>query len=719
MIIDSFSDSDDTDPPPFHRPSVRGRGSSRARRPHRRVPSRRVMDTNPVAPAPASTSDDFEEVQKDEVKEDLVDTKNEVKFLENRYGPDGYQNLYEVGSAPPKKDKVDKYSHFTFLSTVYFNENGLPYQRTIDIQSKPVKDLLKDMITDYPGISFSTAQVVLNFPLRVLWYYQNELKEARRKAKEEEAESELGQHLDTLIKFLDDEFESTNEEFDNLTAEGLINFELLWTLFKPGQLIYTTMLMQPRVLRLRSYQRTECGASLKGTFVDYDGSKFGEADAEVDVFGFTGSKKIQDLNVIPLHRVATKDAIIKRLTDRGTKFAALQGCHCKKYNGVAVEMSMFGPSKVPVNGRVMIDASTHAAFNPNSAKRLRELTKPKEKAGSNNNDDYYDDPYAYDNSGYGGRNRNRGHPVTAQTDFSDSPQATKRILELTDDEKLICNAAVWGYTLGSKKWLQFFVDDIEQVVWNTDSFSKLVLPEETKELICGLVESHITNESHFDDFVEGKGKGLISVLHGAPGLGKTMTAETVAEYTRSPLYTVSAGSLGTDAVSVEKNLDRILQLCTIWKAVLLLDEADVYLEQRSLHDIQRNALVSIFLRLLEYYHGILFLTSNRVETFDEAIQSRIHIAIRYNDLTPDARAQVWRNFIAKIESSGTKTAVVEGDYDELKPLLLNGRQIKNATRTALGIADRRGETLALKHLKLVLGVVDAFEKDMVAGRKVV
>ncbi|KAK6353479.1 hypothetical protein TWF696_005442 [Orbilia brochopaga] len=670
------------------------------------------MDNEPTAEKPASTSDEetFEEVQKDEA------VKNEVKFLESRYGPDGYQNLYEVGSAPPKKDKVDKYSHFTFLSTVYFNENGLPYQRTIDIQSKPVKDLLKGMITDYPGISFSTAQVVLNFPLRVLWYYQNELKEARRKAKEEDADSELGTHLDTLIGFLDDEFESTNEEYDNLTAEGLINFELLWTLFKPGQLIYTTILMQPRVLRLRSYQRTECGASLKGTFIDYDGSKFGELDAEVDIFGFTGSKKIQELSVIPLHRVATKDAIVKRLVERGTKFVSLQGCHCKKYNGVAVEMTMFGPSKVPVNGRVMIDASTHAAFNPNSAKRLRELTKPKDKTGSNNNDEYYEDPWAHDP--YSSRNRNRGGPTQA-TDFGDSPHSAKPTLELTDDQKLICNAAVWGYTLGSKKWLQFFVDDISEVIWNTDSFSKLVLPEETKELICGLVESHITNQAHFDDFVEGKGKGLISVLHGAPGLGKTMTAETVAEYTRSPLYTVSAGSLGTDAVSVEKNLDRILQLCTIWKAVLLLDEADVYLEQRSLHDIQRNALVSIFLRLLEYYHGILFLTSNRVETFDEAIQSRIHIAIRYNDLTPDARAQVWRNFIAKIEGSGTATAVVESDFAELAPLPLNGRQIKNATRTALGIADRRGETLALKHLKLVLGVVDAFEKDMAGGRRVV
>lgn len=669
---------------------------------------------HPANPLPNSSEDEpFEEVEKEEV------LKNEVKFLESRYDSYGYATLYEVGSAPPKlKAQADKYSHFTFRSTTFFNEDGSIYQRTIDILSKPVKEALKEMIVDYPSISFSTANVTLNFPLDVLWFYQDQMAELAQKESEE---SELGQHLNILLKFLDDEFESTNKEYKDLTSKGLITFELAWTLFRPGSLVYTTLLAQSRVLKLRSFQRGRCNVVVQGAYIDYDGTKFGETDACLEIDGFAGTMKIEDLPVMPLDRHPNKDVIVKQLTERGTKFVALQGSHCKKYNGVAVEMTMFGPSKVPVNGRVMIDANTHAIFNPNDAKRLIDLNKTEDTIPQPNPHvpptafDRYDDYDSYGNL------RNRAAPRNARgtqaIDFDDSPHSGKKVLQLTDDQKLLCNAVMWGYTLGSKKWLQFFVDELEEVHWNTDSFSKLVLPEETKELICGLVESHITDQSHFDDFVEGKGKGLISVLHGAPGLGKTMTAETVAEYTKSPLYTVSAGSLGTDAITVERNLDKILQLCTIWKAVLLLDEADVYLEQRSLHDIHRNALVSIFLRLLEYYHGILFLTSNRVETFDEAIQSRIHIAIRYNDLTADARAQVWKNFIAKIEGSGTETAVVDEDYETLAPMVLNGRQIKNATRTALGIADRRGEKLAIKHLKLVLGVVDAFEKDMVGAKK--
>lgn len=80
-------------------------------------------------------------------------------------------------------------------------------------------------------------------------------------------------------------------------------------------------------------------------------------------------------------------------------------------------------------------------------------------------------------------------------------------------------------------------------------------------------------------------------------------AESVAEFTKRPLYAVSSGELGTNPTALEENLGRILDVATAFRAVLLLDEGDVFLEQRSLQDINRNALVSIFLRLMEYYQG--------------------------------------------------------------------------------------------------------------------
>jgi AAA+ superfamily predicted ATPase len=131
--------------------------------------------------------------------------------------------------------------------------------------------------------------------------------------------------------------------------------------------------------------------------------------------------------------------------------------------------------------------------------------------------------------------------------------------------------------------------------------------------------------------IQGKGKGLVgmlmqpsyllyisanlgtAVLHGPPGTGKTLTAEGISELLKCPLYMASAGELGTDSRFLESELQKILDICHAWGAILLLDEADVFLEKRNMHDIHRNALVSIFLRQLEYFQGILFLTTNRVE----------------------------------------------------------------------------------------------------------
>lgn len=163
---------------------------------------------------------------------------------------------------------------------------------------------------------------------------------------------------------------------------------------------------------------------------------------------------------------------------------------------------------------------------------------------------------------------------------------------------------------------------LQDVQWNDDAFQALVLGDTQKRLIHALVREHASDASDtFDDVIQGKGRGLIGLLAGTPGCGKTLTAEAVAETTRKPLYTVSAGQLGTTAENVEERLVRTLELAQMWGAVLLLDEAEVFLQQRSVADMERNALVSIFLRQLEYYQGILILTTNMPEQCDAAFES--------------------------------------------------------------------------------------------------
>lgn len=151
-------------------------------------------------------------------------------------------------------------------------------------------------------------------------------------------------------------------------------------------------------------------------------------------------------------------------------------------------------------------------------------------------------------------------------------------------------------------------------------------------------------------------------------------------------------------------------MASTWNAVLLIDEADIFLERRSLHDMERNSLVSIFLRVLEYYQGILFLTSNRVATFDDAFKSRIHVPLKYSSLTMENRKQVWKNFLGNMASEGME--MDDEGYHSLAKADINGRQIKNVIRTAKSLAQFHGQRLDRQKLEQVIQIQMEFEKDL-------
>jgi len=275
---------------------------------------------------------------------------------------------------------------------------------------------------------------------------------------------------------------------------------------------------------------------------------------------------------------------------------------------------------------------------------------------------------------------------------------------LKDEEYLICTPVVLGFCFGTKMWGGFPLDRLLDITWSDEAFQKLVLGEKQKQLVYALVRQHSTHSRPFDDIVVGKGEGLIGLLCGNPGCGKTLTAEAVAEVTHRPLYVISAGELGTDPDDMDQNLARILKLAHIWKAVLLLDEAEVFLHKRSMADLARNALVSIFLRQLEYYQGILIMTTNMIGQCDPAFESRIHFCIRYPDLDFDSRKAVWKTFFSKaLRNPGD---ISEEDINRLCKHPMNGRQIKNAVSSARSIALEQGSGLLVEHIDTVLEVLN-------------
>jgi AAA+ superfamily predicted ATPase len=165
-----------------------------------------------------------------------------------------------------------------------------------------------------------------------------------------------------------------------------------------------------------------------------------------------------------------------------------------------------------------------------------------------------------------------------------------------------------GFALTERQWCWFSVDLIRSVEFNTEAFEKLLLPPAQKRLLLALVENHISNGDGFDDLIEGKGKGLVFALHGEPGVGKTFTVESLADRVERPLYVLMTGELGLTPTSVELNLNKALSLAVAWNAIVLIDEADVFMAQRTAQDLTRNSLVSSQLLPLSNLHSEVKLT---------------------------------------------------------------------------------------------------------------
>ncbi|KAI1110447.1 hypothetical protein F5Y14DRAFT_361099 [Nemania sp. NC0429] len=515
-------------------------------------------------------------------------------------------------------------------------------------------------------------------------------------------------------------------------------------------------------------------------FLDFDGEKMWPVWRTISFQYFSGERDVTELEVYPLNFHPNFEAILNKYKSAGKHFkqAISQGVQSLYYSGWTFVTGVMGEKldddkgdeiKYPeyIESEVIIDFKETMRTFPN----WQTVSEPDHKLAwgvwkcSTSASELSLRTYGDDlNSGSWVQYRdtmlisekqiyNQMVSRYLTEDFLIQDQADLTNYIWKEDDFALMPKRLFGYVLRERRFSRL---NMENIQWDSNhsraTLENIEMAEENRKIIRSAVSSHFKaqhqekalNMSTFTnlDAIRGKGKGLIILLHGAPGVGKTATAEAVAMESNRPLLPITCGDLGTKPEVVDKTLRDIFRYAHLWECILLFDEADVFLTQRERSNLERNALVGVFLRVMEYYRGILFLTTNRVGALDEAFRSRVHISLWYPHLTVERTIQVLRNNLQRLPQPPAKDgqpvdSLIKVMHDEIEDFIVkeyerysksvgkprgpwNGRQIRNAVQVAACLALYQKDTensddncpaiLTAQHFQSVAQTTAEFEK---------
>ncbi|KAH8647491.1 P-loop containing nucleoside triphosphate hydrolase protein [Tricladium varicosporioides] len=562
------------------------------------------------------------------------------------------------------------------------NKKSRPWDtHSIEIQSLALKAFLDTIFEDYDGWNSDTNPYTFWPPFPQFLHRWDKLKMTSVRLQDKALQIEVEKLIHLLIPF----FASPIAALEEIKTSLQVRFKDLWLIFPPGEIIITHIQGKICACKLRRFtNHSPEYVTLEMEQIDWNGSYCGFKLIKLNISKYSEKKLVSKLVAYPIRFALNEQEIREELIARGRQFESLRGFHVRKCIGEKYATVSETKSEVegipgPISGRVVID--TYAFYLCQNLLPLR-LT-----------------PLNPDNPPYASSSNKIQKLKERHSPASEDRKEDMQLL--SDLECMLTVPHVRGFDLKTKEWCKFNIDELHDPDWSDTAYDKLVLAESEKELIMVLANSGRLSGGLFKGFTQSQDRGINFLLSGPPGVGKTLTAEAVADKSKSPLYVLGANDIGTSVEKLEKALDSAFKCCHLWNAVLLLDEADVFLEARSSGNLNRNELVSVFLRRIEYYQGIMFLTTNRSDLIDEAFQSRMDLILRYTPLDEPARRQVWKNFLDMLDEGVCN--IEESDIGELAQSELNGREIKNMIKTAYICASREG-ILTMNHLRTVLNV---------------
>ncbi|KAM0309925.1 hypothetical protein ACHAO8_008607 [Botrytis cinerea] len=525
--------------------------------------------------------------------------------------------------------------------------------------------------------------------------------------------------LNCLIEFMDHYIKDKKKYLESSSCQKVV-FSDIWHLFKPGDEVMEGKIPQAyRVISVSSkkhgFKRQRWISDAKVTinygpvtvhcvYIDYDGKRLGPVSKHFTIQEYEGEQNVTSLPVYPLrfHKKINREGLVAR----GKLFletAGVKHMHCA---GLTLD------TRDEVDSQVMIDFEEALLRQEIWAPSIENLADAAPDSEVENKEESANDcdlrcckSEIHHNDSYVDRDRKESF---IESQYS---AVSQRHSSLTIVPRSLQEARGDNFPSQDEFLIMSYpklnLGDITEVrrVDDKNGFDQLVLPKGHKDMVKCLIRQHFREkESNLKDknemdIVRGKGKGLIMLLHGAPGVGKTSTAECVADSFRKPLFQITCGDLGSEATEVEAALETNFSLANRWGCILLIDEADIFLAERTRHDFLRNALVAVFLRVLEYYAGILFLTTNRVGAFDEAFTSRIHVSLYYPQLNWNSTLEIFKMNMQRVKDRFVKRnrdfeidgasigAFAKSYFDGNREGRWNGRQIRNAFQTALALAE--------------------------------
>ncbi|GAP93213.1 putative phd-finger domain-containing protein [Rosellinia necatrix] len=728
-----------------------------------------------VATTTTTTSVTINEQTKAPMEDNIPASR--VKVIISKRDSEGVPIESEGELSTTKEEDTSKHA-FVLKKIIYNKIFRKDNESEINITSPDLWDLLKTHLRWYPYHIFSDAPVTLSSPYEPIIFCWDKLLEVASSdgaVNDRRARDDLKLLLDTISGGHSgdeklDKFFRIRGNYKNQEQET-VQFDDLWTIFPPGTLVYGKPFQnEDQVFVVKDNNMTwpewndesreHYHWSLEAWSYDWKDGSFGRSSYILNFEHFEGHRPLTSLKYYPFEMHQDRELVTSKLIERGKKFQ--QYCKAKNeermfdYDGDAVpEKKGFSGMKSDEtsnqNDSRSLSESDFGFFRRFLSQHSQKNVIPTAASFHVNGRVMVDYASFYQYGSANGRNGSLSQSETGPECGCSDCQSNEALAERyrirfdkmannpnwEDEQYLLCPPRVLGYILAEKQWAQLQVSHLKAIppvdtqnAWN----SRLKLADDdSKDLLFDLVRCHVSSEAQsgkggrqlsVDDLVPGKGKGLVILLYGPPGVGKSSTAETIAVAARKPLFSISVADVGTKAKHVESNLSKIFSLATYWKAILLIDEADVFLESRGrggiVQSMDKNALVSVFLRVLEYYKGIMFLTTNQIAEFDIAIPSRIHIAIKYESLRQDQMEAIFRGFLDNLH----KQNLVD-NYNEIMSWLkedvyaegLDGRQIRNIITTALDLANaderfnRGNGKLGKSHIKKSFNNAKKFKRD--------